>query len=201
MLNNGFTVERCELNQHIDLRTVADAEDYVARLKSPARRALKKPDIQHLAFREALDDQAWDAAYTTLEANRAARGRRLSLPRDYIHRARRALGDRVRMFELVDGDANVAAALVYRVRETRDLVVAWGDAGHHFEHSPMNVLALRVVEQVLSEGVVTLDLGISNEHEPRPDGGLVPNRGLVQFKQSVLADVEPRFTLVRELAP
>jgi hypothetical protein len=48
--------------------------------------------------------------------------------------------------------------------------------------------------------VRTLDLGISNEHEPGPHGALEPNAGLVQFKQSVLARIEPRLTLVRELA-
>jgi Acetyltransferase (GNAT) domain len=104
------------------------------------------------------------------------------------------------MYELLCSERAIAAALVYRVRPRRDLVVAWGDGEHDLERSPMNLLAYRLVESALSEGVRTLDLGISNEHEPGPHGALEPNAGLVQFKQSVLARIEPRLTLVRELA-
>jgi Acetyltransferase (GNAT) domain len=200
LLNSGFAVEHCELNQHIDLSGLSTPEDYVAQLKSPARRALLRPDGQELRLIEAEADHEWDRAYATLETNRAARGRRLSLSLDYVKRARATLGARVRMFELLDGDRAVAAALVYLVRDRRELVVAWGDGDHGREHSPMNVLAYRVVERALADGVLTLDLGISNEHEPSADGGLVPNSGLVQFKQSVLARIEPRLTLVRELS-
>jgi len=200
LLNSGFVVERCELNQHIDLADLAGPEDYIARLKSPARRALLRPDGQDLSFREAVEEREWDRAYLTLELNRAARGRRLALSRAYIERARIALGERVRMFELFDGERPVAAALVYRVRERRALVVAWGDGDHGLAHSPMNVLAYRVVERAIADGMETLDLGISNEHDPEPDGGLVPNSGLVQFKQSVLARIEPRLTLIRRFA-
>ena len=103
------------------------------------------------------------------------------------------------MYELCHAGESIAAALVYRVRPHRDLVVAWGDGEHELERSPMNLLAYRVVESALAEGVWTLDLGISNEHEPGADGALVPNSGLVQFKQSVLARIQPRLTLVREL--
>jgi hypothetical protein len=64
----------------------------------------------------------------------------------------------------------------------------------------MNLLAYRVIERALADRIETLDLGISNEHAPGPNGELVPNAGLVQFKQSVLARSEPRLTLVRKLA-
>ncbi len=199
LLNRGFSVERCELNQHIDLTDLATAEAYVQRLKSPARRALQWPAGQDLTFAEAHEPADWDRAYDTLAANRAARGRRLSLSRDYVERARLALGERVRMFELVSEDRSVAAALIYRVKEHKELVVAWGDGVHKLEHSPMNVLAYRVVERALADHVSTLDLGISNENQPGPDGWLVANGGLVQFKQSVLGQIEPRLTLVRDL--
>jgi hypothetical protein len=200
LLNRGFAVERCECNQHIDLSPLADTDAYVRRLKSPARRALGKLLVDGaFAYRRAADDRAWQRAYATLTANRAAKGRTLSLSAAYIARARAALGDSVRMYELFHGQQAVAAALVYRVRQRCDLVVAWGDAGHDLERSPMNLLAYHVVAQAIADGVHTIDLGTSNGHGPGPDGRYVPDAGLVQFKQSLLARVEPRLTLVREL--
>jgi hypothetical protein len=199
LLNRGFAVERCELNQHVDLEGLAGPEDYLAQLKSPARRALRRLLAPEFSFREALTVPEWDRAYATLQANRERRGRALSLSRAYVTRARVALGARVRMFELSHAEHAVAAALVYRVRPERELVVAWGDGDHGLARSPMNLLAYRVIERALAEGVRTLDLGISNDHARGPGGELAPNAGLVQFKQSVLARIEPRLTLVREL--
>jgi hypothetical protein len=201
LLNRGFEVERCELNQHIDLGPLRDSEAYLAELKSPARRALNKLLELDLSFRQAETSSEWDRAYELLAANRAAKDRRLALSRSYLERARQALGEAVRMYELLQGERSIAAALIYRVRIRRDLVVAWGDGEHQLDRSPMNLLAYRVLENALAEGVRTLDLGISSEHQPGHDGALLPNGGLVQFKQSVLAKIEPRLTLVRELAP
>ena len=200
LLNRGFVVERTELNQHIDLEPFHDAGAYIERLKSPARRALRKLLGPEFAFRAVESDHEWHRAYATLAANRAAKGRRLSLSREYVDRARAALGDGVRCYELFHDDRAIAAALVYRVREARDLVVAWGDGHHGLERSPMNLLAYRVVEASLADGARTLDLGISNGHEPDAHGALVPDAGLIQFKQSIGARIEPRLTLVRELA-
>jgi Acetyltransferase (GNAT) domain len=201
LLNRGFEVERCELNQHIDLEPLRDSQAYIEELKSPARRALNKLLELNLSFRQAETAAEWDRAYEVLAANRAAKDRELALSRFYLERARHALGDAVRMYELLQGERSIAAALIYRVRTRRDLVVAWGDGQHQLERSPMNLLAYRVVENALAEGVRSLDLGISNEHGPGPEGALLPNVGLVQFKQSVLAKIEPRLTLIRELLP
>jgi hypothetical protein len=204
LLNRGFTVERCELNQHIDLAGIAGADAYLAALKSPARRAVRHLLAdEELTFTQVGGRAAWDAAYATLAANRAARGRRLSLSRDYVERAREALGeDTVRMYALTGAAGRVvAAALVYRVRAHHDLVVAWGeDPEHGLGRSPMNLLAFRVVEAALADGVRTVDLGVSNEPGDR-GAQLIPNPGLVQFKQSVLAQTQPRLTLVKELHP
>jgi hypothetical protein len=86
----------------------------------------------------------------------------------------------VRIFVLRDGEATCAAALLYRVLPGRELVQYWGDAHHDLPRSPMNLLAYRLVEQAIAERVETIDIGISTD-----DG--VPNQGLIQFKQSVLA--------------
>jgi len=190
LLNLGFTVERCELNFHIELDGLASADAYIARLRSPARRALRHLGDEPFAFGEAVDDAGWATAYGVLADNRRAKGRTLALSLDYLRRARHALPGRIRMFLMTHGGWPCAAALVYRVAPRRELVVYWGDAGHELPRSPMNLLALRLVETVLAEGALTLDLGISSV-----DG--VPDQGLIQFKRSVLARESLRLDLMR----
>ena len=190
LLNLGFAVERCELNLHIDLDGLTGADDYVARLRSPARRALKHALEEPYAFAPARTEGDWARAYGVLAENRRAKGRRLALSLDYVRRVRDALPGRVRAYTLSHGGWPCAAALLYTVAPGRELVVYWGDAGHRLPRSPMNLLALRLVEVALAGGARTLDLGISSV-----DG--VPDQGLIQFKRSVLARESLRLDLVR----
>jgi Acetyltransferase (GNAT) domain len=190
LLNLGFAVERCELNFHIDLDGIADAGGYLARLRSPARRALRHAAEEPFALTQARTEGDWARAYGILAENRRVKGRRLALSLDYVRRVRDALPGRVRAFLMTHGGWPCAAALVYRVAPARELVVYWGDAGHALPRSPMNLLALRLVELALADRVTTLDLGISSV-----DG--VPDQGLIQFKRSVLARESLRLDLVR----
>jgi len=196
LLNAGFAVERCDLNHHIDLRGLTGAEDYLAALRSPGRRALRHAEGEPFSFAEAApdDEAAWERGYGVLEANRAARGRRLSLGLDYVRRARDAFPGRVRLHELAHAGAPCAAALVYRVHPRHELVVSWGDADHALERSPMNLLALRVVERAIADGADLLDLGTSTLPGDPP---LRADEGLARFKGSVGAQAEPRLVLVR----
>ncbi len=104
----------------------------------------------------------------------------------------------MRLAELRHHGAPVAAALTYRVSASAELVVAWGDAGHTLDRSPMPVLVLRLVERALSEGLRALDLGTSTLSDAT--GRRIPNDGLVQFKRAVGARAELRPVLARSLA-
>jgi predicted N-acyltransferase len=176
----GFSVTETDLNYHLDLAPITSAEAYVEALKSPARRALRHALGLGLEFDEAADEDEWAAAYEVLRHNRVSKGRPMRLSLEYVTALRDLFPGRVRMYVLRTGGAVCAAALVYRILPGRDLVQYWGDAHHALERSPMNVLVLRLVERALAEGVETIDLGISTDHG-------VPNQGLIQFKQSVLA--------------
>lgn len=192
LLNVGFAVESTELNFHFDLAGVTAVEDYVARLKPPARRALKHASGEPFTFAEAASDEEWTVAYGILDRNRQAKGRRLRLSLEYVLRARDTFPGHIRMFTLVHGDRACAAALVYKVRPQRDMVVAWGDADHELPRSPMNVLVHQLMAQELGDGVLTVDLGISSV-----DGA--PDQGLIQFKESVGAKSSLRLDLVTHL--
>jgi hypothetical protein len=200
LLNRGFAVAEADLAFHLDLRPLATAEDYLAALKPPARRALRHAAGEPWSVAEAAaeDTAAWDRGFALLHENRAAKGRALSLERAYVERARRAFPGRIRLLELRHAQRPVAAALTYRVRPQVELVVAWGDAEHGLERSPMNRLAFEVVARALAEDVAVLDLGTSTL--PAPGGTRVPNDGLIQFKQSVGARPQTRLVLERSLA-
>lgn len=190
LLNLGFRVASCELSFHIDLAGLGGIDDYTAALRSPARRALRHTLGEPFALAEAEDDAGWERGYAVLAANRAEKGRALALGLDYVLRARDAFPGRVRMAVLEHAGAPCAAALTYRLAPGRELVVYWGDAGHALARSPMNVLALRMVERALAEGVLSLDIGTSS-------AAGVPDQGLIQFKRSVGARESLRLDLVR----
>lgn len=196
LLNRGFRVELCDLNHAVRLEGIASAEDYVERLRSSARRAVRLALEGPFAFRRAKGRAEWHEAYAILAENRRAKGRVLSLTREYLDRLRSAFPERIRMFLLARAGTPCAAALVYRVREARDLVVAWGDTAAT-EPSPMNLLALRVVEASLAAGALSLDLGTSTVPGGEA-GSLSANDGLVAFKTSVLAQPELRLVLVHD---
>jgi hypothetical protein len=193
LLNRGFHVEAANLSHAIDLRCCDGVDEYVERLKSPARRALRHAASEPFDLAEV---EPWERPWAILEANRGARGRRLSLDLDYVERARRTFPGRLRMFELRHDGHPCAAALVFTVAPDCWYVYAWGDAGHTLARSPMNVLVLRLVERALAEGVQVIDAGATTTPAPQGDP-LHVEEGLAQFKQSVLARAELRPVLVR----
>lgn len=199
LLNRGFAVQEADLSFHVDLTRFATPDDYVAALRSPARRALRHAAGEPWALVDAGDDaRAWDDGFALLTQNRAAKGRELSIDRAYAERARRAFPHAIRLTALRHAGRPVAAALTYRVRPRIELVVAWGDAGHTLERSPMNRLAYELVARALGEGIAVLDLGTATLPDG-PDGRRIPNDGLIQFKHSVGAEAQVRLVLRREL--
>jgi hypothetical protein len=196
LLNRGFTVEVADLAHVIDLAATPSPDAYRAALKSPARRALGHLEKLGLGFAELDDEAAWRDGHALLAENRAAKDRTLSLDADYVVAARAALPGVLRMFALTGaGDgAPLATAIVYVTAPGCWYVYAWGDARHDLDRSPMNLLALRLVDAALAEGVRLLDLGTSTTGAR---GTLTADPGMSQFKASLLARPHPRLVLSR----
>lgn len=195
LLNRGFTIERADLAHVIDLARTPTPEAYRAALKSPARRALGHTEQLGLRFTELTDEAAWRDGHALLTENRATKQRRLSLDADYVLEARETLPGVVRMFGLADPDGLVAAAIVYVTSPTSWYVYAWGDARHAYPRSPMNLLAVRLIETGLEESVRLIDLGSSTV--PGPALAAHADTGLSQFKVSLLARHQARLVLTR----
>jgi predicted N-acyltransferase len=190
LLCRGFKVELTELNQHLDLSGVASPEVYVDRLGWRGRRDLRRSSAQDLIFVEGLEPEQRAEAHELLRANREAKGRPMRLSLEYLERLREQLPGRIRFFSLLAGGRACASAVVYLIRPGRWYLVYWGDAFHRLDQSPMNLLAFKLVERALAEGIVLIDLGISSA------GGEL-NPGLAQFKESIGAQSTLRFEFVR----
>jgi len=191
LLHAGFAVAESALSFAIDLEGGADA--YVARLRSPARRALGHAAAAPFAVADVTaDDDAWAVAYAILRDNRLAKGRPMSLPLAYTRGLRDAFPGAVRMDLMRHDGVPVAAALRYRVLCDVDVVQYWGDHGHTLARSPMNPLVLHLVATSHATGARLLDLGISSE-----DGWA--NEGLIRFKRSVGASSKVRLIVERAL--
>jgi hypothetical protein len=216
LLRHGLRIEASDLTFVIGLDD-RGAEGYRDDLRRPARRALRHLEEDGAWSAEWLapdDDAGWRAAHALLAANRAAKGRRLALDAPYVLAARDALGPAVvRMLVLRHAGAPVAAALAYAATAGGWYVVAWGDHGHELSRSPMNLLALRVVEAAAAAGGRFVDLGVSSvpgSGRSREDPSMptatrtVPagdadspmvDPGLAQFKTSIGARPWLRLTL------
>jgi hypothetical protein len=194
LLNRGFRVAVADLAHLIDLTATPTSEAYLAALKSPARRALNHLQELETGFAEITDERGWRDGHALLAENRAGKDRRLSLDADYLLRARAALPGVLRMFALTHAGAPIATAVVYVVAPGCWYVYAWGDARHELARSPMNLLALRLIQAALAEDVRLIDLGTSTV----PAGaGLAADAGMTQFKTSLLARPHPRLVLSR----
>jgi hypothetical protein len=187
--NRGFRIDACDLSYHIDIEPFSTPEDYIAGLKSPARRALKHAFAEPYEFRELETIDEWRLAHDIILHNRAAKGRSVNLTLDYIWDLRQACGDKIRYFGLTHNGRMVGSALLYRMNHDIELVEYWGDAFHDFERSPMNVLAYHVIAWSIQQGRRIVDLGLSSVNGE-------PNQGLIQFKQSILARPELRLNFV-----
>jgi hypothetical protein len=182
LLHLGFTVDHCDLNQHVDLTGASDASGVLSRFKDRRRRyvrsALGAP--HEVTVVEGGEDLT--TLHRIIADNRLAHGRPPGLPRDYLERMKQAFPERVRLLLLRQQDEPVAAAVVYRVLTDVDQVVHWADSGDAEQggrHSPMGLLAYLVLTESLRTGARLVDLGPSSEK----DGS--PNLGLVHFKRSI----------------
>lgn len=194
LLHLGFTVQSCDLNQHVDLSVLAPDEDVVSLFRDRKRRYVRTARQRpHELIEVTEDGEDLTVLHGILAANRAAHGRPPPLTRDYLARARRAFPDRVRLLLLREESEPTAAAVVYRVLEDVDQVVHWADANRVRPGSPMELLASLVLATSRDRGARLVDLGPSRN----ADGTL--NLGLAEFKRAVGASPGTRKVLTLAL--
>ncbi|MGY1813843.1 GNAT family N-acetyltransferase [Blastococcus sp. SYSU D00820] len=194
LLNAGFVVEHCDLNQSVDLGPLAAGADPLTLLAKRTRRYVRAALDRPHRLSEVTDHADLETCHAIIAANRAAQGRPAPLDLDYLARARSAFPDRIRSWLLHREGGPVAAAVVYRVLPDVDQVVHWADADRDGDRSAMDLLAHLLTRHSAATGARLLDLGPSSEK----DGA--PNVGLAAFKRSVGASPGTRAVLVARLA-
>lgn len=187
LLSTGFSVSSVELNHSIDISRFPTAAAYVDSLQSPGRWRLNRSLAGGCEFAEAVTGEEWEAAYGVLAENRRLKGRHLQLSLAYVLSLRERVPGRMVMFLGSQGGEPRAAALVYRVSPRCALVVYWGDLPTDHQRSPMNALAMHVVDWAIANRLSVVDLGPSTAQG-------IPDDGLEQFKRSILALPELRLT-------
>jgi hypothetical protein len=177
-LHLGFTLESCDLNQHVDLSASAPGADLSSLLRDRKRRYVRTARLRPHELVEVAGGEDLTALHGILAANRAAFGRPEPLARDYLERIRDEFPDRVRLLLLRQEGEPTAAAVVYRVLDDVDQVVHWADADRAGA-SPMALLAYLVLAESHERGARLVDLGPARNE----DGSL--NLGLADFKRAV----------------
>ncbi|WP_127783014.1 GNAT family N-acetyltransferase [Rhodococcus sp. X156] len=195
VLNEGFTVRSCELNQHLDLSHLRSPRQWVDELRRPARSALDRLHAKDLQVREVRGRAEWEAGRQLLHG-----GADLVLSWDDLAGARAPLAPHVRMVCVFRRGAPIAAALVYRVRPAVELVAAWGESDHRLAHSPLVLLAAELVEQALRQGVQTIDLGQVSDVAAVAGEAAERGHGSAQLARSLSAREQPRLTVATTLA-
>lgn len=194
LLQAGLTVGHCDLNQVVDLARLGATDDPLALLNKKRAREVRLDLAGAFEFVPADGPDDVTTLHGVLAANRAAHGRPPGLGAAYLTAVRDAFPDRVRLRLLRHAGRVVAAAVVYRVLDDVDLLVAWGDdAAHGLPRSPMNLLAHLLLTEAWETGARLLDMGPSSEKDGRP------NLGLAHFKRSVGAVPGTRKVLIASL--
>lgn len=193
LLHLGFTVESCDLNQHVDLSVLEAGMDPSSLFRDRKRRYVRTARLRPHELVEVTGGADLATLHGILAANRTALGRPAPLSQDYLARVRREFPDRVRLLLLRQEGEPAAAAVVYRVLEDVDQVVHWADADRGGPRSPMDLLACLVLDGSRERGARLVDLGPSRN----ADGSL--NLGLADFKRGVGASPGTRKVLTLSL--
>lgn len=189
LLAAGWMIAGAELDYLIPVQT---ADVWAATLPRQTIHSVNRACDAGVSHAFAMTDEAWRECYELLAANRAFKGRVLSLDLDYVLALREELGDLARMHAMFDADERlVAAALVYRVAREIDVVQWHGDLPNHgLGYSVMPATVSAYIHDAELTGASFVDLGISSV-DGKPDGGLC------RFKRSVGAMACQRLVLRR----
>lgn len=189
LFNAGAEVESWELTLGIETWRFSNPDAYVAGLDGAARNKLRQALRAGMELARATTEDHWARCYDLLVEARHRRGATLKISLEYVKRLRELFGDRIAMYQVVQGDDLAGAALVYRISPDWDYVVAWGDDLHYRSSRVVNLLAYGLVCAALTARVSILDLGISSV-----DG--IPDDGLIEFKRSIGATTGQRINLL-----
>lgn len=185
--SSGYRIEQCDLNYTASLAGAPLSE----RMSYGNRKRLRKCEREGL-IPSLLSIEALGAVYSTIAANREAKGHALSMSLDQIEQMAQAFPKDVTLFGIPVGMELAAAAICLRVRPDVLYVFYWGDRPGYATQSPVVALAAAIADYCRTEGIGLLDAGTSTV-------GAEPNPGLIQFKRGLGFTESLKLRLVKTL--
>lgn len=176
---SGFRLTRCDLDQSLEVTAPPLAE----RMSYANLKRLRKCRREGLEA-QLLPASALAAVYDTLAANRARKGRELSMSHAELQVMAREFPQAMLLFGCTDGERLAAAALCLRLSARVMHVFYWGDAPGYSAFSPVVMLAEAIYAHCQATGVGLLDLGTSTV-DIEPDFGLLHFKHGLGFKESL----------------
>lgn len=189
LLSAGASIAHSDWNFHIPL--TPRPEDYLALLASDSRKKLNKALRSPFHILQTNSDPA--RAYRIIQANRKQLNYPLKMTLDDVIATTQGPNPPVQadFFVLTDGQTDVAAAMIYAATPGIRQVIYWGDDLEVSDKcpTPINLLALQLVNHYSALGDHTLDIGPSSS-----DG--IPSPGLCKFKDSIGCQLTPKPTFI-----
>ena len=183
----GFSCETLDLNYSLDLKSL-DLAHYESGLAPNTRRNLRIAGGSDLSFLRCETEAEVRAAYAVIAENRAAKGYPLRMTLDQVLATLKIVPHD--LFLVRRSGEDIAAAMVYHVRDQIAQVIYCGDRPGFGEYKPVNYLSYQLLCYYSARGFSWLDIGPSTENS-------VPNYGLCSFKESIGCTRAPKLTLCK----
>lgn len=183
--NQKFNLQYLDLNYAISLKDIKSEADYYKMLKRNAKKNLKTALRENLQLKKCSNKDEIEQAYNIIKANRAHKGYPLRMElKDVMNTIELIPSD---FFLLHKDDEKIAAAQIFYVTDKIVQVIYWGDKPGYESLRPINYLASQMVLYYKERNVDYIDIGPSSENG-------IPNFGLCDFKESIGAEVHPKYT-------
>lgn len=185
----NFSIAKMELNFHFDLSVFT--QDYGESIWENARKNLNKSFDSNLSFRPCISESEKEEAYNVVRQNRNAKEKPLRMTWQEVAATAKIIPVDFFMVSTPDKQ-DVAAAIIFNVAPEIALVVYWGDIPDFSHLKVMNFLSFKVFEYYKQKNFRFIDIGISTVDS-------IPNYGLIDFKESLGCDMQPKVTFVKRI--
>lgn len=134
-------------------------------------------------------EEDFEKAYKIIQTNRESKGYPLKMSFGQVEWTRRYV--KGQWFSVINGEDQIAAAVVFPVTKHVAQVIYWGDVPEN-TCKAVNFLAEQLVSYYMDRGFLYLDIGPSTDCSS-------PNYGLISFKESIGCEASSKMTIEKNM--
>ena len=173
LLRKGFTIERHELNYVLGV----DALPLLDKMEHGNRKRVNKC-LRERFQADFCPVHQLPEVYQAISENRARRGYPMSITLKGLQEMAQRFPEQVIAFGVRRGADLVAASVCIRLDRDVLYVFLWGEVAGMETYSPVALLATKIYQYSVDQGITLIDVGTSTENG-------MPNHGLIRFKRSM----------------